>query len=134
MKTMLLLTTLTLLLSSCKKDDINASQFYGTWEIRSAISTMAPSIFYQAGNGHYIELKPDGTINRYENGNLLSSETFKISKKTIAECKLTTNEYLAIEYGSGRYDQIRHNKDTLTIATPPCMYDGGHTTYVRIKR
>ena len=127
MKTILTAAFLILWISSCTKDNINTSRFYGTWEIRFATGFgTSPSQNYEPGNGTYIELKPDGTINRYENAQPTSSETFRIVKKDITACKWSTSHYLAIEYGSGNYDQIRVNNDTLRIPTPPCWQDGGH--------
>jgi hypothetical protein len=135
MKTILRSTITLLIICSCKKDNINISQFYGNWEIRSSVSFYpSGSNFYEPGNGTYIELKPGGTINRYENATPTSSETFRIVPKDITACKWSTSNYLAIEYGSGRYEQIRINNDTLRISTPPCWEDGGIVTYVLIKR
>lgn len=135
MKTILSLAFLILFASSCKKDEINTSQFYGTWEIRSSESFYpSGSVFYEPGNGTYIELKADGTINRYENAILKSSQVFKITKRNITSCKWETTNYWAIEYESGSHNQIRLTQDTLTISTPPCWQDGGIVTYVRINR
>lgn len=135
MRTILPLTFVLLFLNSCKKENIEVRQFYGTWEIRSSESFYpSGSVFYEPGNGTYIELKPDGTINRYENAKPTSSETFRIVQKDITACKWSTSNYLAIEYGSGSYEQIRVNGDTLRISIPPCWQDGGITTYIRMKK
>ncbi len=135
MKNILLLAALIMLASACKKDNINTSQFYGTWGIRSSVSFYpSGSNFYEPGNGTYIELKPGGRINRYESAQPISSETFRIVKKDITACKWSTSNYLAIEYESGNYEQIRVNGDTLRISTPPCWEDAGIVTYVRINR
>jgi hypothetical protein len=135
MKTILPLAALIIFVSSCKKENIEVRQFYGTWEIRSATG-FGPSLSqnYEPGSGTYIELKPDGRINRYENATPTSSETFRIVKKDITACKWSTSNYLAIEYGSGSYEQIRVNGDTLRMSTPPCWEDGGTVIYVRMKK
>lgn len=135
MKTILTAAFLILWISSCTKDNINTSRFYGTWEIRFATGFgPSPSQNYEPGNGTYIELKPDGTINRYENAILKSSKVFKITKRNITSCKWETTNYWAIEYESGNHNQIRLTQDTLTISTTPCWQDGGIVTYVRINR
>lgn len=135
MKTILPLAFVLLFLNSCKKENVEGRQFYGTWEIRSSTS-FEPFMqnSYEPGNGTYIELKADGTINRYENAILKSSQVFKITKRDITSCKWETTNYWAIEYESGSHNQIRLTQDTLTISTPPCWQDGGIVTYVRINR
>lgn len=135
MKTILPAALLIFFLYSCTKDKVQKHHFYDTWELRSSLS-LEPPVWksFEPGNGNYIELRKDGTMNRYENAVLKSSESFKIVKKDITACKWETTHYWAIEYESGSHNQIRLTQDTLTISTPPCWQDGGIVTYVRINR
>lgn len=136
MKTILSLAFLILLASSCKKERLE-SQLYGTWEIRTSVhhEPGITTVSYQPGNGTYIELKTNGTINRYKNATQQSSETYKIVKKKITKCSWgSQKDYLAIEYESEYHEQIDVDGDMLKISTPPCLMDGGSQTYVRINK
>lgn len=135
MKNILSLAFLILFASSCKKERLER-QLYGTWEIRTSVhhEPGTTTVNYQPGNGTYIELKTNGTLNRYENAVLKSSETFKIVKKNISGCESTQKKYWAIEYESEYDEQIDVDGDMLKISTPPCLMDGGLRTYVRINK
>ncbi len=90
---------------------------------------------YPSGNGTYIELKSDGTINRYKNATLQSSETYKIIKKKITKCNWgSQKDYWAIEYESEYHEQIDVDGDILKIFTAPCIVDGGSQTYIRVNK
>lgn len=125
-------------ISSCKKQQVDQPDFYGTWEIQSSISYSAPSEplqTYAPASGKYIDLRSDGTINWYKENKLERSATFQISKKNITGCKFNDlREYWAITYQNHHHHWIQLDNNTLTISTPPCWEDGGTTTYVRVNK
>ncbi len=135
MKNILLLALLIMFASSCTKEKIKR-QLYGTWELQSSVQNEPGRVTakYQPGNGTYIELKPNGTINRYENAALRSSETFKIIKKKVTQCESPQENYWAIEYESEYDEQIEVDGDMLKLSTAPCLMDGGSSTYVRVNK
>lgn len=126
---------LTFTINSCKKEHPANNRFYGIWEKRSSSGFNFPFATYPTGNGRYIELNRNGILNKYENGKLIYSTSYKITKRKIEGCNRNgISDYIALEYENDNYDRIDIINDTLTIATPPCWEDGGFSTYIRVNQ
>ncbi|AHF17990.1 hypothetical protein [Niabella soli] len=123
----------TLFISSCSKEKEFGKSAYGKWELKTVVS-FYPAQFkqYATGNGNYLELTQTGTLNRYENGQLVLSTPYSIQNKKLT-CTLNgKGSYWALVYDNTE-EEIAVQADTLTLSTPRCWADGGVTTYVKVR-
>ncbi|MBZ4190144.1 hypothetical protein [Niabella beijingensis] len=130
----LFISLMALAVISCTKEELSTERFYGSWRLLAFVTHGASSLpETYLGSGTYIELKSTGVLSQYTDGKMTATEKIKIERRT-ADCSEPKGQkYWALEYESGSHEAIKVDKDTLTIYTPPCLYDGRVVTYVRMR-
>ncbi|MBK0377928.1 hypothetical protein [Mucilaginibacter segetis] len=128
MKKTLLLITIILAFTACKKDKKVNPTVFGTWELRHIGGGWGIDEHYSAGNGNKYVFKADSTYIKYKDNQIESSGRYSISVSP----NQSDYDYGTIKFPDINYtDAFQFKPGTIIIGTS--IADGPTYEYTRIR-